>query len=262
MPGRAPRFVAAALGVFALAWHSPCRADEPVRFPVGGGLNIQGYLARPKGPGSFPAVVLLHSCLGLPADRASIAAALTTWGYVALFVDDFSSRGLKETCAVDFPAGLADAFGALRYLATLPYVDPARIGVVGYSQGADTALKAAAPRFSSAFATPDGPAFKAAAAYYPPCANLGDAALRLPTLILIGGADRVTPEIDCERLAQAQPGAANVQVVAYPGAHHCFDDPSFAHGTEFMGMHLEYDRTAARRARSALRAFLAARLSR
>src|SRR5271154_1760884 len=113
MKGRASRMLrrvlrrlvgAALLGI--LTWASAASAEEPVTFmSAAGGLGIRGYLAKPEGRGPFPAVVLLHSCLGLPANRQSIEAEVTGWGYVALFVDDFSARGLKETCAVDFPEG-------------------------------------------------------------------------------------------------------------------------------------------------------------
>ena len=88
--------------------------------------------------------MLLHTCLGLPANRHSIADALAAWGYAALFVDDFATRGLKETCAVDFNEAVADAYGALAYLSRLQFVDGARIAAVGFSQGGDTALKIAA----------------------------------------------------------------------------------------------------------------------
>ena len=116
-----------------------------VRFAsVGQSDPVQGYLTRPKGRGPFPAVVLLHTCLGLPAERASIGARIASWGYVALFVDDFATRGLKETCAVDFKPALADAYGALTYLASRPDVDAERVAAVGFSQGGDTALKIAA----------------------------------------------------------------------------------------------------------------------
>ena len=109
---------------WASASPSAARAEEPVTFrSAAGGLDIRGYLAKPGGRGPFPAVVLLHSCLGLPANRQSIEAEVTGWGYVALFVDDFSARGLKETCAVDFPEGAADAYGALAFLAGLVYVN-------------------------------------------------------------------------------------------------------------------------------------------
>jgi len=240
-------------------------ADERVTFPMAAprgqtGSDIQGYLAKPKGAGPFPAVVLLHSCLGLPSNRSAIEASLAASGYVALFVDDFVTRGLRETCAVDFPAALPDAYGALAYLSGLPYVDRTRIAAVGFSQGADTALKIASSRFASAFAIPDGLGFKAAAAFYPPCSNLENARLAIPTLILVGAADGVTPAADCERLAQRQPGDA--KLVVYPHAGHCFDDPAFGGGKSVMGMVVKYDPDAAKRSKQDLSVFLSETLAR
>jgi dienelactone hydrolase len=219
--------------------------------------DIQGYLTKPRGTGPFPAVALLHSCLGLPVDRRAIGGALASWGYVALFVDDFATRRIRETCAVDFPEGVADAFGALAFLAKLPYVDPARIGAVGYSQGADTALTIASARLASAFAIPTDLNFKAAAAYYPPCANQGGARITIPTLIMIGGSDDVTPAADCQRLASGQ---SQVKLVVYPGANHGFDDPFYAGGKPVLGMVLKYDSNAAAQAKAALHDFLATNL--
>jgi dienelactone hydrolase len=246
-----PRLAAAAL--FGLLASGAAEADEQVRFASAGqGEPIQGYLSRPKGAGPFPAIVLLHTCLGLPAERASIGARVAAWGYVALFVDDFVTRGLKETCAVDFKPAQQDAEGALAYLAGLPYVDAARAAAVGFSQGGDTVLKVAA----------GGPAgFKAAAAFYAPCANLDGAALTIPTLILVGAKDVVTPARDCADLAKRQqPGMA--KLVVYPGAAHAFDLPEFGGGRQIMGMSLAYDRNAAQRSWAELRSFLAARLKR
>ena len=252
---RARAFVAAAaLSVFALA----ASAEQRVTFPAGASEAV-GYLSRPLGAGPLPAVVLLHSCLGLPKNRRAIADMIAGWGYVALFVDDFTNRGLKQTCAVDFPSGRPDAFAALTFLATLPYVDPRRIAAVGYSQGGDTALGiAAAPLAASSDLR-----FKAVVAFYPPCANQADAALQAPTLILVGAADEVTPAADCDSLAKAQPdGDANLSLVVYPNAAHGFDNPEFPGGKRVLGMWLQYDRAAADRSRAALRDFLAKRLAR
>jgi len=235
---------------------APARADELVKFASAGrGDPIQGYLTRPKGAGPFPAVVLLHSCLGLPANRRSIADALAGWGYVALFVDDFSTRGLKETCAVDFDPAAPDAYGALSFLSGLAFVDKTRIAAVGFSQGADTVLKIVA----SGNANSSG--FKAAAAFYPPCENEADARLAIPTLILVGANDDVTPAADCERLAARQPGSV-VKLVVYPGARHGFDDPEFGGGSQLLGMQLAYNHAAAQKSRAELRDFLAGRLAR
>jgi dienelactone hydrolase len=256
------------LGVLACQWLSAAAlaglmisgasasADELVKFASAGrGEEIQGYLTRPKGAGPFPAVVLLHTCLGLPANRHSIADALAGWGYVTLFVDDFTTRGLKETCAVDFPEGVADAYGALAFLSGQPFVDPKRIVAVGSSQGGDTVLKLAASPAAGAGA------FKAAAAFYPPCANEADATLAIPTLILVGAKDEVTPAADCAALAKRQaPGM--VKLVVYPGAAHAFDLPEFGAGRQVTGMTFAYDRPAAEKSRAELRDFLKARLAR
>lgn len=231
--------------------------------PAAQEAGIRGYLTKPAGGGPFPAVVLLHTCLGLPANYRAIADRIAGWGYVALFVDDFAGRGLKQTCLVDFPEGLADAFGALRFLTSSPDVDPTRIAAVGFSQGADTALSISTLRFPAVFAPRGGPGFKAVAAFYPPCANQGGARLTLPTLILIGEQDTVTPAADCERLANAQPRAApGVRVVVYPGAAHGFDNPGFSRDAPVLGMTLRYDRRSAQQSWRALEEFLAAHLMR
>jgi dienelactone hydrolase len=181
-----------------------------------------------------------------------MGARIAAWGYVALFVDDFATRGLKETCAVDFKQALPDADGALAYLRRLSYVDPDRVAVVGFSQGGDTALKIAAGGAAG---------FEAAAAFYPPCANLNGAALGIPTLILAGAHDEVTPAADCAELAKRQ-APSMAKFVVYPGAAHAFDLPEFATGTRVMGMRLAYDHSAASRSWMELRGFLAARLKR
>lgn len=245
--------MAAALMALGLASQSPAAADELVKFAAASpaATSIEGYLTKPKGTGPFPAVVLLHSCLGLPSDRGSIGSMLAGWGYVALFVDDFTTRGLSDTCAVDFPEGLADAFGGLAFMTTLPYVDKTRIAAIGYSQGADTALKLAALGTASAF--------KAVAALYPPCGNRPDAQLQLPTLILVGAADTVTPASYCQQLAGNQ-STAEIKLVVYPGAGHVFDDPAFAGGKQVLGMRLQFNQRAAIEAHAELRRFLAATL--
>jgi dienelactone hydrolase len=270
----AARFLAVA-ALLGLALEPAASAEQIVKFASAaprsqhsdadasnGEPEIQGYLTKPRGDGPLAAVVLLHSCLGLPADRRSTGEMFARWGYVALFVDNFTTRGLAQTCAVDFPQGLADAFGALAFLAALPYVDPKRIAAIGWSQGADTALEIASSRLGSSFAVPGDLNFKAAAAFYPPCDNRADAALRIPTLILIGGSDAVTPAADCERLAKRQPGDRSVKLVVYPGADHEFDNLEFVGGKSLFGMWLKYDSDAAKRSRAELRDFLAAKLAR
>ncbi len=192
MGSRSLARIAGAL-LLTLASSLPAGAAERVRF---GG--VEGDLVRPSGQGPFAAIVVLHSCLGPRADREAVGAMLANWGYVSLFVDDFTPRGLSETCSVDFPEESRDGAAAAAYLATLPQVDAARIGALGFSQGGDSALTIGAGAAGAG-------RFRAAAALYPPCANLAGRALRYPTLVIIGAEDSVTPAEDCRRLAQAQP---------------------------------------------------------
>lgn len=231
-----------------LAAPSLASADRVVGFESAAGEPIRGFFAAPRGAGPFPAVVLLHSCLGLPSNRRAVETALSDAGFAALFVDEFSTRGAKETCSVDFPNLLPDAFGALAWLAGRPDVDARRIAVVGFSQGGDGALAVAAAPSGAA-----GLGFLAAAAFYPPCANEAGRRLAIPTLIVVGSADEVTPAADCRRLAAGQP---NVRLSILPAAGHCFDDPAFAGGRDVLGMTLRYDAGAARRGMAELIAFL------
>ena len=57
---------------------------------------------------------------------------LTSEGYVALVLDSFTPRGVTNVCGTGRgPTTLdadADAFGALRYLRSLPFVDGERVG--------------------------------------------------------------------------------------------------------------------------------------
>lgn len=249
--GRSVRrcLVCTALLALGLLWPASAMAEKLVTFPAEGGkVTLQGYLSKPPGNGPFAAVVLLHSCLGLPSNRQSIENELASWGYAALFVDDFSTRGLTNTCAVDFPEGLGDAAGALAFMARQRFVDRTRIAAIGYSQGGDTALQIAAA----------GLGFTAAVAFYAPCEGRLGTRLKLPTLILVGAADSVTPARYCAALAKGQPG---VSLLVYPGAGHVFDDPQFAGGKEIMGMRLQYDAKAAGQSQIALRDFLARELA-
>ena len=70
---RFARIGLALAALIGLACAAPAAADEPVTFPAAAargqsGAQVRGTLARPKGAGPFAAVILLHSCLGLPVE--------------------------------------------------------------------------------------------------------------------------------------------------------------------------------------------------
>ncbi len=81
----------------------------------------------------------------------------------------------------------------------------------------------------------------------------------MPTLIVVGRADEVTPAADCEAFAAAQ-AAGRATIAVLPGGPHGFDDPAFRSGKRVLGMSLGYDPKAAAAARAKLAAFLAREL--
>jgi len=106
------------------------------------GLSAELDESRPYGGGPFPAVVVLHSCIGMTGHFTGIADRLSSWGYVVLAVDSLGPRGITDRCGVGSRDQPFDAYAALRYLSQLDFVDPARVAVLGESLGGQSALAA------------------------------------------------------------------------------------------------------------------------
>jgi dienelactone hydrolase len=197
-------------------------------------LEIAGTLVRPTGNGPFPAVVQLHGCAGVEEQSFRWARWLADRGYVALVVDSFGPRKVRSDCRTgpDEPpitARLDDAFGALRFLQSQPYVVRDRIGAIGWSQGGVYAMALVnGPSLERArargVALPEI-GFAAAIGVYPGgCESLASQQVVRPLMVLIGGADDWTPAEHCVRMVEAMRSrGADATIVIYPGAYHYFD---------------------------------------
>jgi len=226
--------------------------------------TIKGYLSKPDGSGPFPAIVHMHGCGGLTAQRREHdAAQFTDWGYVVLEVDSFATRGIKENCLSDrVLARDGDAWGALTYLSTLAFVDAKRIAVVGYSQGGIVALQVASAQPAEIFEVLPGLTFKAAVAYYPMCGAAMDK-LAVPTLVLIGALDDWSLAASCDRLLRRfDASGAPIKVTVFPEAYHSFDSTALHRTVRYFGHWLRYDKDATARAAAETHDFLAAQLGR
>ncbi|HYT94398.1 MAG TPA: dienelactone hydrolase family protein [Gemmataceae bacterium] len=121
-------------------------ADVSFRSAAG---TVRGYLARQDTKEVLPAVLLVPDERGLTDCVKQSARELASLGYVVLAVD----RGNRVTPAKRFQgtaaaladeAALADLAAAVRWLRRRPDVLAERVGVVGWSWGADQALALAA----------------------------------------------------------------------------------------------------------------------
>jgi dienelactone hydrolase len=217
-------------------------------------------LYKPAGEGPFPTVVVLHGCGGIAERDRVWAARLNGWGYAALTVDSFGPRGVRQgLCTMPqlVPPNLRarDAFAAAAWLRTLSEIDGAHIGVIGFSHGGWSVLKAiSASIVRSAGAVP----FGAAVAYYPPCEpDLGGIAT--DTLILIGESDDWVSAARCGDYVGSQAGQPRaVAIKRYPGAYHDFDVSAPERWR--YGHHLVYQAEAAEDAFAMTRQFFDARL--
>lgn len=228
---------------------------------------IDGYLAKPEGDGPFPALVYLHGCNGLPEAfrRGEIkglwSERLAAWGYVVLAVDSFTTRGIANTCLGEPAPRVADAYGALAYLARQRFVDPRRIGVIGFSAGGIATLSAVEQHDAVLFEGEGEHVFKAAVAFYPVCAS--DGPIPVPTLILIGDRDDWSPADLCRRSTSTRTAAgSDVRLIVYPGAFHAFDVSTLQPGRLYFGHWLEYNAAAADAASDEVRRFLSEHLGR
>ncbi len=215
-------------------------AEERVSFPSLDGAGnapvvLTGFFFAAS-QASAPAVAMFHGCGGAYDRRGELSERLRAYallinqaGMHALVVDSLTPRYEKELCTqkigkrrVTQAHRRLDALGAVAYLAERKDVDPARIGLIGWSNGGSTVLAAINSHHRDVAAASVKPAF--AVAFYPGC----EADLRrgfaptAPLLMLVGQADDWTPAAPCRALAQASPDP-KPEIEVYPGAFHGFD---------------------------------------
>lgn len=223
----------------------------PATAPDGSPEQIPATTLKPDGPGPFPAIVILHDCSGLgPASSGAPgrwARELVERGYVVLLPDSFTTRGhAGGVCTDPSPSRIEvspyrrvrDAYAALHYIRTLPYVDGRRVGLMGGSHGGLATLASmVVPETGAEPSARDrSTGFAAAVALYPGCASrLGGWRADLsgvyrpvaPLLILVGEKDDWTPAEPCRKLTEAARAAGlPVAIKVYPGANHSFDSYS------------------------------------
>lgn len=197
----------------------------------GPSVEIVGTLTLPSGTARVPAMLVVHGSGGVSAGREHAwAKRLGDMGVAAFVTDSFRPRGVTSTAEdqsrVSTVAMVADAFNALKLLATHPRIDPNRIGVMGFSKGGQVSLYTALEPFRRAAG--GNLRFATHVPLYPSCAlpYISREITRAPMLVLMGGADDYTPAAQCERYIEWFRGkGAPIRSIVYPGAAHGFDSP-------------------------------------
>jgi dienelactone hydrolase len=194
-------------------------------------FTIAGQLRFPQGVTTrMPVVLLQHGSGGSNARDEYWAKTFNEMGIASFLVDSFSGRGLSRTTtelSQLTPYNLMlDAYRAFDILADHPRIDPARIAIMGFSLGGNSALYSSLKRFQQMW-NPRA-RFSVHIPFYPTChlTLIGDTDLSAPIRQFHGAADDFTPVGPCltyfDRLRAAGRDAV---LTEYPDAHHSFDNP-------------------------------------
>lgn len=224
-------------GVYSFASWTPKTLPELLRGQGSAeAQNVTGHLFLPTGDAKVPAVLLVHGSGGIYSAMLDFwPKAFNAAGIAVFSMDSFGPRGVKSTAEdqsqVPFAADTADAFAALKLLATHPRIDPQRIAIMGFSRGGITVQRSAVERIIAAQKLPDGLRF---AAHIPVYSGgcVGVFRLRVkpgvfskaPQLWLHGNADDYAGIAPCQAYAKeiAEAGTP-VEFVVLEGAAHKFD---------------------------------------
>ncbi|WP_245315504.1 dienelactone hydrolase family protein [Bradyrhizobium neotropicale] len=230
-----------------------------------GTTKLVGYLFRPKAAGPWPAIVMLHGRGGpyssnvnddctlvapgaaSPCNATTLSRRHAMWGqywadrgYLALLPDSFGPRGKAHgfgRFTHDDPERAdvnektvrpLDAEGALAYLHGRNDVIGSQIFLQGWSNGGSTALNVMIRQGTKPAS------YGGALVLYPGC---GPAALLQPVIpatapiaLFLGTHDEEVSPLICQQVAdRSRRAGARIDLSAYPGATHDFDDPSPRH---------------------------------
>lgn len=199
----------------------------------GEGGRFSGAFYRPSGEGPFPAVLVLHTRGGFNDHVRSAAALLATQGFVTLAPDYFTPLGVSartfdlQTFGVLHTDGAGEVMAqALGCLKGQSFVNPQRLGAVGFSLGGYSAFLLAARSDIKGVVSYYGAYHGAPISSVPTRYSWPEivAQVRAPALMLHGGSDSTIPLFRAEGVRRLMEERSKpVEMVVYPGVEHAFD---------------------------------------
>ena len=193
-----------------------------------GSDTISAYLAKPKGDGPFPIVLVCHENRGLTDHIKDVTRRVAKAGYAALGVDLLSREGGTPKVGANAPGVLGnvppqrfvDDFRAgLAYMQGQSFARKDRAGMVGFCFGGGVTWRCAE----------DIADLKAAVPYYgpnPPLENV--VKIQAAVLAMYGALDqRIDAGIPDIENAMKQNGKTFEKII-YPNANHAFNNDTGA----------------------------------
>jgi dienelactone hydrolase len=216
-----------------------------------------GYLTLPEQASArhrVPALILLPGSGGItPGREHEYADLLKSLGIATFVIEYYRPRGMTEdhpylvrTATVTEFDVLTDAYSALKLLSTSERIDPARIGLMGFSYGGMAARFALDERLREALA-PALPGFALHVDFYGPCfQKLGSTRARNAPLLTVRGTDDGSNDLVACSAREKELEALGVDVEAHvlPGVGHAFENTAPRRMTEspyVRGCEVVYD---------------------
>jgi dienelactone hydrolase len=205
---------------------------EPVEFEHDATL-LRGYAARPDATGPVPAVLVMHSALGIAHGvNEPVARKLADQGYLAVCTDMYGADlegASMEDAGLAFGQNQADpdrqrarTVAWFDEIARRPDVDAARIAAIGFCYGGSTVLELAR----------SGADLKAAISYHGILTTHAPAepgAIPGHVVVYCGARDPYAPLSDVDNLRdEMQRAGVKYQVIVFGTAGHGFTDPDAA----------------------------------
>jgi len=131
--------------------NDPALISTDVKYPATDGASINAYVTRPKGEGRRPAVIVVSDNQALDDHNRDIGRRLAKAGYVAIVPDVVSREGgtksfpnqqavAKAVAKLTDDNLMKDFMGAEKYIKSQSYVQPNKIGVIGFCWGGGKAF--------------------------------------------------------------------------------------------------------------------------
>jgi carboxymethylenebutenolidase len=115
---------------------------------VDGGPDVSAYVARPDGPGPFPAVIMIHEFYGLNESITGKADGLAEQGYLVVAPDTFRGsttswipRAIYQVITTRTENVNSDLDSVYAWLESQPDVASNKIGVLGFCYGGRASLQ-------------------------------------------------------------------------------------------------------------------------